>query len=91
MNTFEVFKLYPIAIESAKGLELTDSEGKKYLDLYGGHGVISIGHSQPDYVKRITEQINKIGFYSNSVRIPFQEELAQKLQKISGCDNITQY
>ncbi len=84
MNTFEVFKLYPIAIESAKGLELTDSEGKKYLDLYGGHGVISIGHSQPDYVKRITEQINKIGFYSNSVRIPFQEELAQKLQKISG-------
>ena len=87
MNTFEVFKLYPIAIESAKGLELTDSEGKKYLDLYGGHGVISIGHSQPDYVKRITEQINKIGFYSNSVRIPFQEELAQKLQKISGYGN----
>ena len=84
MNTFEVFKLYPIAIESANGLELTDTEGKKYLDLYGGHGVISIGHSQPDYVKRIIEQIQKIGFYSNSVRIPFQEELAQKLQKISG-------
>ena len=54
MNTFEVFKLFPITIESAKGLELTDSEGKKYLDPYGGHGVISIGHCQEDYVKAIT-------------------------------------
>lgn len=84
MNTFEVFKLYPIAIESAKGLELTDTEGNKYLDLYGGHGVISIGHCQEDYVKAVTAQLNKIGFYSNSVRIPLQEELAVKLQKISG-------
>ena len=84
MNTFEVFKLFPITIESAKGLELTDSEGKKYLDLYGGHGVISIGHCQEDYVKAITAQLNKIGFYSNSVHIPLQEELAVKLQKLSG-------
>jgi acetylornithine aminotransferase len=84
MNTFEVFKLYPIAIESAKGMELTDTEGKKYLDLYGGHGVISIGHCQEDYVKGLKAQLDKIGFYSNSVRIPFQEELAQKLQKLSG-------
>jgi len=84
MNTFEVFKLYPIAIESAKGMELTDTEGNKYLDLYGGHGVISIGHCQEDYVKAVTAQLNKIGFYSNSVRIPLQEELAVKLQKISG-------
>jgi len=84
MNTFEVFKLYPIAIESAKGLELTDTEGKKYLDLYGGHGVISIGHCQEDYVKGLKAQLDKIGFYSNSVRIPFQEELAVKLQKLSG-------
>lgn len=84
MNTFEVFKLFPITIESAKGMELTDSEGKKYLDLYGGHGVISIGHCQEDYVKAVTAQLNKIGFYSNSVHIPLQEELAVKLQKISG-------
>ncbi len=84
MNTFEVFKLFPITIESAKGLELTDSEGKKYLDLYGGHGVISIGHCQEDYVKAITAQLSKIGFYSNSVHIPLQEELAVKLQKLSG-------
>jgi len=84
VNTFEVFKLFPITIESAKGLELTDSEGKKYLDLYGGHGVISIGHCQEDYVKAITAQLNKIGFYSNSVHIPLQEELAVKLQKLSG-------
>ncbi|MBR2200531.1 MAG: aminotransferase class III-fold pyridoxal phosphate-dependent enzyme, partial [Bacteroidales bacterium] len=87
MNTFEVFKLFPITIESAKGLELTDSEGKKYLDLYGGHGVISIGHCQEDYVKAITAQLNKIGFYSNSVHIPLQEELAVKLQKLSGYDD----
>ncbi|MBQ9212555.1 MAG: aminotransferase class III-fold pyridoxal phosphate-dependent enzyme [Bacteroidales bacterium] len=84
MNTFEVVKLFPITIESAKGLELTDSEGKKYLDLYGGHGVISIGHCQEDYVKAITAQLSKIGFYSNSVHIPLQEELAVKLQKLSG-------
>ncbi|MBR4273244.1 MAG: aminotransferase class III-fold pyridoxal phosphate-dependent enzyme [Bacteroidales bacterium] len=87
MNTFEVFKLFPITIESAKGLELTDTEGKKYLDLYGGHGVISIGHCQEDYVKAITAQLNKIGFYSNSVHIPLQEELAVKLQKLSGYDD----
>ncbi len=87
MNTFEVFKLYPIAIESAKGMELTDTEGKKYLDLYGGHGVISIGHCQEDYVKGLKAQLDKIGFYSNSVRIPFQEELAVKLQKLSGYDD----
>ncbi|MBR4265368.1 MAG: aminotransferase class III-fold pyridoxal phosphate-dependent enzyme [Bacteroidales bacterium] len=84
MNTFEVFKLYPIAIDSAKGLELTDTEGKKYLDLYGGHGVISIGHCQEDYVKGLKAQLDKIGFYSNSVRIPYQEELAVKLQELSG-------
>ena len=84
MNTFEVYKLYPIAIESAKGMELTDTEGKKYLDLYGGHGVISIGHCQEDYVKEVSAQLNKIGFYSNSVRIPMQDELGAKLQQISG-------
>jgi len=84
MNTFEVYKLYPIAIESAKGMELTDTEGKKYLDLYGGHGVISIGHCQEDYVKEVSAQLNKIGFYSNSVRIPMQDKLGAKLQQISG-------
>lgn len=84
MNTFEVYKVYPIAIDSAKGLELTDTKGQKYMDFYGGHGVISIGHCQEDYVKAVTEQLNKIGFYSNSVEMPLQEELAKLIQQISG-------
>jgi len=84
VNTFEVYKVYPIAIDHAKGLELVDTKGEKYMDFYGGHGVISIGHCQDDYVKAVTEQLNKLGFYSNSVEIPIQEELAQKIQQISG-------
>ncbi|MCQ2973915.1 MAG: aminotransferase class III-fold pyridoxal phosphate-dependent enzyme [Bacteroidales bacterium] len=84
MHTFEVYKVYPISIVKAKGCELTDSEGKKYLDFYGGHGVISIGHCQDDYVKGVAEQLSTLGFYSNSVQIPQQEELAIHLTKISG-------
>jgi acetylornithine aminotransferase len=61
-----------------------DSNGEQYLDLYGGHAVISIGHTHPHYVQRLTDQLNKVGFYSNSVRIPLQEELADKLGKVSG-------
>jgi acetylornithine/N-succinyldiaminopimelate aminotransferase len=61
-----------------------DQEGQQYLDLYGGHAVISIGHTHPHYVQRITDQLNKVGFYSNSIRIPLQEELADKLGRISG-------
>jgi acetylornithine aminotransferase len=56
----------------------------QYLDLYGGHAVISIGHTHPHYVHRITEQLSKVGFYSNSIHIPLQEELATKLGKVSG-------
>jgi acetylornithine/N-succinyldiaminopimelate aminotransferase len=84
MNLFNVYPLNNITITKAKGSYVWDIEGQQYLDMYGGHAVISIGHTHPHYVKRITEQLSKIGFYSNSVRIPLQEELAEKLGKISG-------
>jgi len=61
-----------------------DEAGKKYLDLYGGHAVISIGHSHPHYIKALTDQLNKISFYSNSVQNPLQERLAEKLGRVSG-------
>lgn len=73
----------------AKDCILWDENGKEYLDLYGGHAVISIGHSHPYYVEKLTEQINNIGFYSNSVNIPIQQELAEKLGKLSGYDDYT--
>ena len=87
MKLFDVYPINNIAIEKARGSYVWDDEGTKYLDMYGGHAVISIGHSHPHYIKRLTDQLNKVGFYSNSVRIPIQEELAQKLGKISGKDD----
>lgn len=84
MKTFEVYNLFNIEIEKAKGSTLWDINGQKYLDLYGGHAVISIGHSHPDYVHALTEQLNKIGFYSNSVKIGLQDQLATKLGELSG-------
>ncbi len=87
MKLFDVYPLYDIEPVRAEGEFLWDSKGDKYLDLYGGHAVISIGHSHPYYVQKITEQLNKIGFYSNSVNIPQQKELADKLGLISGYDN----
>ena len=84
MKLFDVYPLYDITPVKAKGSYLWDKNGVEYLDLYGGHAVISIGHSHPHYVKRLTDQINQIGFYSNSVNIPQQNELAEKLGKISG-------
>lgn len=84
MKTFEVYNLFNIEIEKAKGSTLWDSNGQKYLDLYGGHAVISVGHSHPDYVNALTEQLNKIGFYSNSVKIGLQDQLATKLGEMSG-------
>ena len=87
MKLFDVYPINNIAIEKARGSYVWDDEGTQYLDMYGGHAVISIGHSHPHYIKRITDQLNKVGFYSNSVRIPIQEELAQKLGKISGKDD----
>ncbi len=87
MNLFDVYPLYNITPVKAKGSYLWDKTGTEYLDLYGGHAVISIGHSHPHYVKKLTEQIKNIGFYSNSVIIPQQLELAQKLGKLSGYED----
>ncbi len=84
MKLFDVYPLFDITPVKAEGCYVWDSEGKKYLDLYGGHAVISVGHSHPHYIGRITSQLNQIGFYSNSVQIPQQKELAEKLGKISG-------
>ncbi len=87
MNLFDVYPLYNVTPISAEGVEVTDDTGQKYLDLYGGHAVISIGHSHPHYVKRIKDQLDKIGFYSNAVQSPIQQELAAKLGQLSGCEN----
>jgi acetylornithine/N-succinyldiaminopimelate aminotransferase len=84
MKLFDVYPINDITIASAKGSFVWDAEGKKYLDMYGGHAVISIGHTHPHWVNRITGQLNKIAFYSNSVRIPVQQELADLLGEVSG-------
>jgi acetylornithine/N-succinyldiaminopimelate aminotransferase len=85
MKLFDVYPLFDITPVKAEGCYVWDSAGKKYLDLYGGHAVISIGHSHPHYIKKITNQLSDIGFYSNSIQNPLQHELAEKLGKISGC------
>lgn len=84
MKTFEVYSLLPIEPVRAEGSWLWDARGKKYLDLYGGHAVISIGHGHPRYKEAITQQLDRIAFYSNSILNPLQEELADKLGKLSG-------
>lgn len=84
MKLFDVYPLFDIEPVIAKGSFVWDKNGVKYLDLYGGHAVISIGHSHPHYVQKLSEQINAIGFYSNSVKIKMQEELAEKLGELSG-------
>lgn len=84
MKLFDVYPINDITIVKAKGSYVWDNNGEQYLDLYGGHAVISIGHSHPHYVERITTQLNKVAFYSNSIRNPFQEELAEKLGVVSG-------
>ena len=84
MKLFDVYPLFNITPVKARGCFIWDSEGNRYLDLYGGHAVISIGHSHPYYISLISEQIKKIGFYSNSVQNPLQQELADKLGKLSG-------
>ena len=84
MKLFDVYPINNIIIEKAKGSYVWDDKGEQYLDLYGGHAVISIGHTHPHYVERLTSQLNKVGFYSNSVKMPLQEELAEKLGKLSG-------
>ncbi|SFQ50088.1 acetylornithine aminotransferase [Pseudarcicella hirudinis] len=87
MNLFNVYPLYDIEPVKAKGSYLWDKNGVEYLDLYGGHAVISIGHSHPYYVEKLTNQLQNIGFYSNSVKIPLQQELAEKLGKLSGYED----
>jgi acetylornithine/N-succinyldiaminopimelate aminotransferase len=84
MQLFDVYPLNDITITSARGSRVYDEKGQEYLDLYGGHAVISIGHTHPHYVHRVTEQLGRVGFYSNSVHIPLQKELAEKLGKVSG-------
>lgn len=84
MNLFDVYPLNDIEITKAAGSQVWDANGQQYLDLYGGHAVISIGHTHPHYVERLSTQLNKVGFYSNSVKIPLQVQLAEKLGQVSG-------
>ena len=87
MNLFDVYPLFDIAIEKGKGCHVWDSEGQEYLDLYGGHAVISVGHAHPHYVEAISSQVAKLGFYSNSVQNPLQKELAKRLGKACGYED----
>ena len=87
MKLFDVYPLYDIAIVSGSGCKIYDEQGTEYLDLYGGHAVISIGHAEPTYAKRISEQVSRLGFYSNSVHNRLQEQLAERLGKASGYDD----
>jgi acetylornithine/N-succinyldiaminopimelate aminotransferase len=87
MNLFDVYPLFDIEISKGIGCSIYDNHGIEYLDLYGGHAVISIGHSHPYYVQKMTQQLEKLVFYSNSVINPLQKELAEKLGKISGYED----
>ncbi len=87
MKLFDVYPRFDIEIVKGKGCQVWDAEGKEYLDLYGGHAVISVGHSHPDYVAALTAQLNKLGFYSNAVINNLQQVLADKLGKASGYDD----
>jgi acetylornithine aminotransferase len=87
MNLFKVYPLYDVTPVKAEGAYVWDKKNTKYLDLYGGHGVISVGHSHPKYIADLTAQLNKIGFYSNLIQNPLQLQLAQKLGAISNCED----
>ncbi len=87
MKLFDVYPLFDINIVKGKGCKVWDEQGQEYLDLYGGHAVISIGHSHPHYIERVSEQLNRLGFYSNSVINRLQVELAERLGRISGYDD----
>ncbi len=89
MKLFDVYPLFDITIEKGLGNYVWDDKGIKYLDLYGGHAVISIGHTHPHYTGMLTNQLNKIGFYSNSIQNPLQKELADKLGEATGKDDHT--
>ena len=85
MPLFNVYPLYDVTPVSGKGVYVYDEQGTEYLDLYGGHAVISIGHGHPNYVEAVTEQVSKLGFYSNAIQNPLQKELADKIETLSGC------
>ncbi|PCH72575.1 MAG: aspartate aminotransferase family protein [Flavobacteriaceae bacterium] len=87
MNLFDVYPLYNVTPVKAIGSTVWDKDNQQYLDLYGGHGVISVGHSHPKYVAKLTEQLNAIGFYSNAVQNPLQQQLAKKLGEVSNCED----
>ena len=87
MKLFDVYPLFDVNIVRSQGCKVWDDKGQEYLDLYGGHAVISIGHSHPHYIKKVTEQVSKLGFYSNSVVNKLQVELAERLGRISGYDD----
>ena len=89
MKLFDVYPLIDVTPAKAEGSYFWDENGTEYLDLYGGHAVISIGHSHPTYLKYITEQLNNIGFYSNYVKIPIQNQVAEQLTKLSGYNEYT--
>ncbi|MBN8665386.1 MAG: aspartate aminotransferase family protein [Chitinophagales bacterium] len=84
MKLFDVYPINDITITKAQGSYVWDNDGVQYLDMYGGHAVISIGHTHPHWVKRIEDQLAQIAFYSNSIRIPIQQQLADKLGQLSG-------
>ena len=87
MKLFEVYPLFDVTPVRAKDVFVYDEQNTQYLDLYGGHAVISIGHAHPTYVQNVTKQLNQIGFYSNAVQNPLQNKLAKKLAIDSGCEN----
>lgn len=87
MKLFDVYPLFDITIDKGLGCKVWDDKGQEYLDLYGGHAVISVGHCHPKYVEAMTQQLNKLGFYSNSVQNPLQVALAEKLGKVCGYDD----
>ena len=87
MKLFPVYTLFDIELVKGKDCYVCDAKGNEYLDLYGGHAVISIGHSHKAYVKAITQQLEQLGYYSNSVKLPIQNKLAKQLGKLSGYQN----
>jgi len=87
MNLYDVYSLFDVNIVNGKGTRVWDDKGQEYLDLYGGHAVISIGHCHPHYVETLTRQLHSLGFYSNSVINRLQEQLADRLGRVSGYDD----
>ena len=86
MKLFDVYPLFDVNIVRGKGCHVWDDKGQEYLDLYGGHAVISIGHSHPTYINKVSEQLSKLGFYSNSIVNTLQQQLAERLGAASGYD-----